>query len=233
MSDHLTEEEQVEALKRWWKENGKWIVAAVVIAAGGYFGWGTYQDQQQAKAEAGSILYTELLDTLGVEEGELPAGENRDQAKELIEQLKSEHGNTGYGINAALVRARWAVSENDLETAESELRWVLEHKPESAVEQVARMRLARVLSARGNSEEALSLLSEGSPAESMASEYAEVRGDILLKQGDTDGARSAYESALDGLDNQQQNRYMLLQMKLDDLQQAGANDGSGSEENAS
>lgn len=233
MSEEMTEEELLEAMKRWWKENGKWVVAAVVIAVGGYFGWGTYQDQQQAKAAAGSALYTELLDTLGVEEGESLADDNRSEARELVEQLKSEHAGTGYGVNAALIRARWAVSESDLETAESELRWVLEQAPGSAVEQVATLRLARVLSAAGNSGEALTLLDGVNPGESMASEYAEVRGDILLEQGDADAARSAYQSAMDGLGSQQQNRQMLLQMKLDDIQQAGTGDATGSEENAS
>ncbi|WP_341938609.1 YfgM family protein [Marinimicrobium sp. C2-29] len=233
MSEEMTEEEQLEAMKRWWKENGKWVVATVVIAVGGYFGWGAYQDQQQAKAAAGSALYTELLDTLGVQEGESLADENRSEARELVEQLKNEHAGTGYGVNAALIRARWAVSESDLDTAESELRWVLEQEPGSAVEQVATLRLARVLSAAGNSGEALTLLNGANPGESMASEYAEVRGDILLKQGDADAARSAYQSAMDGLGSQQQNRQMLLQMKLDDIQQAGTGNTTGSEENAS
>lgn len=233
MSDDMTEEEQLEALKRWWNENGKWVVAAVVIAVGGYFGWGAYQDQQQAKAAAGSALYTELLDTLEVQEGESLADENRSEAQELVEQLKSEHAGTGYGVNAALIRARWAVSESDLETAESELRWVLEQGPGSAIEQVATLRLARVLSAAGNNGEALTLLDGVNPGESMASEYDEVRGDILLEQGDAESARSAYQSAMDGLGSQQQNRQMLLQMKLDDIQQAGTSTTTGSEENAS
>lgn len=233
MSDHLTEEEQLEALKRWWKENGKWIVTAVVIAVGGYFGWNTYQDQQQAKAEAGSALYSELLDTLAVEEGSTGSDDDRARAAELVAQLKAEHANSAYGANAALIRAKWAVDENDLETAESELRWVLEQETAEATQQLARLRLARVLSARGQLDDALATLEAGTPADSIAAEYAEARGDILSEQGDNDGAAQAYQSALDSLDAQQQNRVLLLQMKLDNVQPATANDTSGSEENAS
>ena len=39
MSDHLTDEEQVEKVKAWLKENGTSIVAGVVIGLGGIFGW--------------------------------------------------------------------------------------------------------------------------------------------------------------------------------------------------
>lgn len=233
MNDHLTEEEQLEAMKRWWKENGKWIVIAILLGVGGYFSWGAYKDQQVAKAESGSALYTELLDTLGVSEGETLADDNRSEAEQLVEQLKAEYADTGYGVNAALIRARWAVEESELEVAASELRWVLEQGPESAVEQLTRLRLARVLAAQGDAEAALSLLNEKTPPESMASDFAEVRGDLLLKQGDTEGAREAYQNAMEAMDGQNQNRAMLLQMKLDDIQQASAADRPGAEENAS
>lgn len=233
MSDHLTEEEQLEALKRWWKENGKWIVAAVVIAVGGYFSWTGYQSQQQAKADAGSALYSELLETLEVEEGSDLSEDARARVEELITQLKAEHADSAYGANAALIRSRWAISDDDLEAAERELRWVLEQDTATATGQLARVRLARVLSARGQLDEALSILEAQTPADSLVAEYAEVRGDILSKQGDREGAAQAYQSALDSLDAQQQNRVMLLQMKLDNVQPATANDTPGTEENAS
>ena len=31
MADHITEEEQIEALKRWWDENGKQTILAIVL----------------------------------------------------------------------------------------------------------------------------------------------------------------------------------------------------------
>ena len=44
MADHITEEEQIEALKRWWDENGKQVVLAIVLTVGGYFGWQAWTD---------------------------------------------------------------------------------------------------------------------------------------------------------------------------------------------
>lgn len=235
MSDNLTEEEQLEALKRWWKENGKWIITAVVVGVGGYFGWTTYQDQQLAKATTGSALYSELLDTLRVQSGEAISEEARAEAAELVSQLKAEHADSAYGINAALIHVRQAVEEGDLETAESELRWVLDQQPSEETRQLAQIRLARVIAAQDRLDDALAALEAGNPTEAMQAEYAEVRGDILSRQGDTDGAIEAYQSALESLDMQQQNRHRLLQMKLDNLQSATAreSEGPGAEENAS
>ncbi|WP_051234920.1 YfgM family protein [Marinimicrobium agarilyticum] len=234
MSD-LTEEEQLEALKRWWKENGKWVVTAVVVAVGGYFGWTTYQDQQLAKATSGSALYSELLDTLRVQSGEAISDEARAEVAELVSQLKENHADSAYGINAALIHAGQAVKDGDLETAESELRWVLDQQPSEETRQLAQVRLARVIAAQGELDDALAALEAGNPSKAMQAEYAEVRGDILSQQGNTDGAIEAYQSALESLDMQQQNRQRLLQMKLDNLQPATANDSEapGPEENAS
>ena len=47
MSDsYRTEEEQVEALKAWWRENGKSTVVAIAMAVMGVFGWQGWQKQQ-------------------------------------------------------------------------------------------------------------------------------------------------------------------------------------------
>lgn len=224
MSDHLTEEEQLEALKRWWKENGKFIVVAVLVAVGGYFGWGAWQDQQRAQAEAASAQYEQLLSSLRAPEQELPA--------ELVESLKQ--GSDLYALNAALIKARAAVEQDDLDLAVEQLQWVLNQSPDAPVAQLTRLRLARVLAAQGSHDAALAELQSIEPSTSFASEYAEVRGDILLAQGKTDDARGAYQAALESLTSPQQNRAALLQMKIDNLKTASASESAaGIEENAS
>lgn len=224
MSDHLTEEEQLEALKRWWKENGKLIVLAVVVAVGGYFGWGAWQDQQRAQAEAASAQYEQLLNSLRTPEQEL--------SSELVEEIKQ--GSDLYAYNAALIKARTAVQKGELDAAVEQLQWVLEQSPGAAVTHLTRLRLARVLAAQGNQDAALAELQGKEPTASFASEYAEARGDILLAQGKTDDARSAYEFALQNLTSPQQSRAAVLQMKIDNLRTASASESAaGAEENAS
>jgi predicted negative regulator of RcsB-dependent stress response len=224
VSDHLTEEEQLEALKRWWKENGKWVAAAVVLSVGGYFGWNAWQDQRLAQAHTASAQYEALLNS--VDAGELAPG--------LVEEIKQTRRDSQYAFNAAFLRAQAAVNENDLETAANELGWVLNQASRGAVSELARVRLARVLTAQSAYDEALSLLDQVSPSESFASKYAEARGDILQRQGNLDGARAAYQRALEGLDPTAQNRAVLLEMKLDNLATASTNGPEGAiEENAS
>ena len=62
MADHITEEEQIEAFKNWWAENGLRLVAAAVLLIGGFFGWQGWQDSQQEKAEQGSEIYMEMIE---------------------------------------------------------------------------------------------------------------------------------------------------------------------------
>ena len=221
MSDHLTEEEQLEALKRWWKENGKWVVTAVVFSVGGYFGWGAWQDHQRAQAEAASQVYTQLLETLAVRESGAPESDDLARAQALVSELKADYGHSAYAINAALINAGSAVKKGDLDTAEQELRWVLEQKPEAAVAEVARLRLSRVLLARGEAQAALAEVTGRAEVDSLKSDYAELRGDSHLALENIQAAREAYEAALNNLGPQQQNRYTLLRSKLNNLPSNG------------
>ena len=61
MADHMQDEADLEALKRWWDENGKGIVAAVVVAVLGTVGWQQYQGFTESQTEAASDLYAAML----------------------------------------------------------------------------------------------------------------------------------------------------------------------------
>ncbi|MGV8837174.1 YfgM family protein [Cellvibrio sp.] len=69
MSVHLSEEEQLEVLKRWWKDYGKTVIATIVIAVVAYFGYTAWQDQKRQKAEKASEVYEQLLKLVNVEPG--------------------------------------------------------------------------------------------------------------------------------------------------------------------
>jgi predicted negative regulator of RcsB-dependent stress response len=114
----------------------------------------------------------------------------------LAEQLKSEYGGTSYAQFAALHLAALAVNDGKLADAEVQLRWVLSKAASgSDTEQVAQLRLARVMAAAGNGEQALAILGAAEPGPYGAS-YAIAQGDILLSQGHRDEAREAYREAL-------------------------------------
>jgi len=222
VSIHLSEEEQLDVLKRWWKDYGKTVLIAVVAAVVGYFAVTGWQDQQRQKKEKASETYEQLLKLMTVEPGKSLSDADRATATHLAEELKDANSESMYAHSAAFFLAKIAVENNKLDDAVAELKWVLSAKPDTATAQLARLRLARVLTAQAAYSDALAQLSP-EPAAAFAGEYAEARGDILKLQGDVDAARTAYEKALELTDRQQQERFMLLQMKVDDLKVPEAN----------
>ena len=86
MAEHLTEEEQLEALKRWWKENGQSTIIGVLLAVSGYLGWTFWQDSQRSSAEAASAIYQDLIDAVSVQPGEELSDEKRTSVNHLADQ---------------------------------------------------------------------------------------------------------------------------------------------------
>lgn len=216
MSVHLTEEEQLEVLKRWWRDYGKAVISAVAAAVVIYFAWTAWQDKQRAKAESASEQYDSLVKLLNVQPGKTLSDADRTTAQHIAGELKEKNGTTLYAQSAAFFLAKLAVDSNDLDKAVQELQWILAAKPDQATAQLAHVRLARVLVAKTSYADAQAQLSE-EPSKAFAGEYAEVRGDILKAQGNKDAALTAYEKAIADTDPQQQERVMVLQMKADEL----------------
>lgn len=215
MSVHLTEEEQIESLKRWWNDHGKKVVGAIVVALAAYVGWNAWQNQQRAKAEKASATYEQLIKIINQEPGKTMTDSDRGLARQLATELKSGSKDL-YAQTAAFFLAKVAVEENKLDDAATELQWVLTTKPDITTEQITRLRLAKVLTAKQSYDDALAQIAL-EPASALSSEYAEARGDIYKLKGDLDKARESYSAALTATNPQQQERYMLLQMKVDDL----------------
>ena len=189
MADHMQDEADLEALKRWWDENGKGLVAAVVVAVLGTVGWQQYQGFTASKAEAASDLYATML-AIQLEDGDAA------QFTALAEELKAEHSGSTYARFAAMLEARRAVDEGDLEGAEAALRWALTAgDTRSDIGQLIQLRLARVLADQGKETEALAILGQGSAAFPVA--YAQAQGDIHLAAGRPEQALAAYRQGRD------------------------------------
>ena len=52
MDVYNTEEEQVEAIKKWWNENGKSIITGIIIGVIAIFGWRSYENHTAMQAKA-------------------------------------------------------------------------------------------------------------------------------------------------------------------------------------
>ncbi len=228
---YQSDDEQVEALKKWWNENGKSTLVTIVIAIAGVFGYQGWQKQQQAEVDAASAIYQNLLSATGGQNGTATT-EQIATANHLADTLKADFPGSTYARFAALYKAKLAVNDKDLAGAEEELRWVLASGPSAEITVQSKLRLARVLSAQGKYDDALKELQGDSGA--FASAYEEVKGDIYLAQGNKADAALAYQKALE-LEQQGTNPASnpLLALKIQQLAtQDSAAASSDAEESA-
>lgn len=219
MSVHLTEEEQIENLKNWWKENGTQTLLTVVLAVGGYFGFNAWKDHRQNVAEQASDLYMTMQDALAQQ---VPGNDLTEEQLVMLHRnastLKADHSGTQYANYAGLILARLAVEEGDLESAATELSAVVSDATDNGIKAIATLRLARVQAALGQTDTALATL-DSVEAGQLAAKYSEVRGDIYLGQGVKDKAYEAYQTALEG-DNLDGTSRSILELKLSQVKPA-------------
>ncbi|MEW8155344.1 MAG: tetratricopeptide repeat protein, partial [Candidatus Thiodiazotropha endolucinida] len=200
MSEYQTEEEQVEAIKRWWKENGTSVIAGLVIGLGGVFGWqawGNYKDRIGAEA---ALAFNQMV--AAVDRGDKPS------AVKQAELMRSNYDNS-YSIFAAMAEARVKLDEGDAATAISRLEWASENADNPSLKQLVQLSLARVLLNEGELDAAERQVA--SEQGGFAGEFAVIRGDIAFARGDKAAAAEAYTQAMT-LEVSNRN---LLQMKLD------------------
>lgn len=205
---YTTDDEQVEALKRWWRENGRSVIAGVVIAAIAVIGWKQWESYQSAQAEGASNEYLAFLE-------QVQAEQPTEAAVERGRQIIADYPRTPYAALTALWLARYYVDQGQLDQAAEQLRWAADKADGEPMRHVARLRLARVLLAAGKADEALAVLDKAPAAEAFASQYAEVRGDVLAAKGQRDDAVAAYRRALAGDVDAQ--RRQFIELKLNDL----------------
>ena len=211
MADHLTEEEQIEAIKKWWAENWLYVVLPVVVSVVFYLGFNYWQDKKISDSQAGSEQH-ELLLQLMRDYGENPSEAKVDEAINLGEKISSDYSSTLYADYANLILARLHIDRQNYSAAEVTLRKVIEAKNQPAAVALAKSRLARVLLNVDKADEALALVS-GTTDLSFTSVFAEIRGDVLVYKGDIDAAQTAYQEAIDNLPPELLVRKQYLEQK--------------------
>lgn len=206
-----SEEETIQAIKDWWAENGRAVIAGVVLGIGGIVGVRYWFDAQAQSRQEASQLYSQVM--MAVQAGD------RQQAMGQVETLTDEYSSTVYATLAALGMARLELEAGEAESAERHLRRALENSKTDEYAHLARQRLARLLIAREQPQQAATLL-EGVDEEGYTSIYAEIRGDIEVARSRQSEARSHYQTAL--REAGQPLRRQLLEMKLAELSPASA-----------
>jgi predicted negative regulator of RcsB-dependent stress response len=203
----LQEQEQVDAFKHWWKDNGNGVILALALGLGVFAatkGWQSYKEKQ---ANGAATLYAELNKQVSSKD---PKRIN-DAAAAVMDSFAS----SAYAPRAALLAAQTNIEAKDDAHAKSQLQWVIDHSGEAALKDVARLKLASLLLDEKNYADALTLLNAPHP-DSFIGLYADLKGDVLNAQGKTDEARAAYQQAFEKTDSKSQ-YHNLIQMKLDSL----------------
>ncbi len=210
MADLNSDEEQIEALKNWWSENGTSLMLTLCIAMGAWGGWNWWQISQQNKLDSSYVEFQGLVSQL---ESIDDQGDDVQIAAALFQadQIKESHPETYYAAFSAFIKARQAVADEDFAAAISELEWVLAQDPAVEISLIAKMRLAQAHLANNAADEALAALNVDDAGTFQAA-IDELRGDIHLHGKQYAEAVSAYEKAKGGPD---QAAGRLLEAKID------------------
>ena len=203
----LHEQEQVDALKAWWKDNNKWLIAVLLIAIAAYaaiYFWKKYQNDQAVEA---STLYAEVLKQV--------ASNDPKRINDSVAVLVAKYSGTAYAPRAQLLAVQANMQAKDLKLAKSQLEWVIAHAGESGLQDTARLKLSSMLLDEKDYTAAMKLL-DATHAEAFVGLYADLKGDVLAAQGKTEEARAAYQLALDKMESKSAYRN-LIQLKLDGL----------------
>lgn len=212
--DDYDEFEQSEQVRKWLRENGLSIVVGVALALALIFGWRQWQAHRAGHHAEAAEQYAAL-------ESALAAGEDA-KVDTAVNALEKDFADTPYAALGAAARANVAVGKGKLDDAHKALQWAVDHSSTPALHSLYQLRLARVELAQDQAKEALALL-DGIPDDAYRATRQELRGDALLKLGRRGDARSAYTSALAALSaDASPGLRDTLQMKLDNLAQAGA-----------
>ncbi|PWC18787.1 YfgM family protein [Brenneria corticis] len=204
MEVYTTENEQVDALRRFLAENGKALVVGVVLGVGALVGWRFWQNHQSDSAMAASVSYQQVSEQLagGKAEGVTSA-----------EKFAAENKNN-YGALASLELARHYADRKDFAKAEQQLAQAGSQTKDADLLAVVNLRLARIQLQEKKADEALKTL-EAIKSDGWVALAAEVRGDALVSKGDNQAAREAYNKGLAA--NPPQALQALLRMKLNNL----------------
>ena len=214
--EDLTEKEQIEVMRSWWKENGTYVVLGIVIGVGGIFGLNQWRSSQVETQIAASTLFEELAEEIA---------ENRvEPAEALADDMYDDFGATVYADQARLAMARLYMDQGRDEDAAAALKSLLDSEGDTQMKLVARMRLAKIYLYQDKPEDVIALL-DGYADSGFAARFNEALGDAHNQLGAYDKAEEAYMAALSDPLASQLVDSTLLQMKIGDLP-AAATEGT-------
>jgi predicted negative regulator of RcsB-dependent stress response len=196
----LQEQEQLDALKAFWKQYGNlitWALVAGLLVYAGINGWQWWQRERSGKAGA-------TVDEL---DRAAQAGDPEKTAR-VFADIKDRYPRTAYAQQAGLLNAKIQYEKGKPDESRAALTWVVENAIEDEYRALARLRLAGVLLDAKQYDEALKLLDPVAQGP-FAALAADRRGDILQAQGKTAEAKAAYQQAWKTMDEKVEYRRLV------------------------
>jgi len=208
--DYQDELQQVEAIKKWWRDNGASVLTGIVLGLTLLFGYWYWQDYTEANAQKASSMYEQVVALLEKKQV--------DQARQIATSLVSQYSQSTYAAMTELLLARQDLEEKNIDSSYARLQWIIDWKGQPELANVARLRKARLYLSENKLEDAKNLLAAASDTDrkSFQAAFAELQGDIAVLEGKVDVARTAYQQALEGKELANQQR-TWVQTKLDNL----------------
>ena len=188
MNEYETEEQQVEALKKWWKENGSSLVVGLLVGVSALFGWRYYNDQNNMHLVQASDLYMQVMQSAALQTVD-------EKAVDINNTLINNYSDTPYASLSSLALAKVEYEKDNVEAAATQLELAIKHANDDVLKQIASLRLVRIYIEQEKYDAALTLLNAKHDAVYDA-QYEELKGDTYNAKGDSALARSAYDKAI-------------------------------------
>ena len=204
MAYSIEEEQEINQLKDWWKENGKTIIVAFILGVGGMFGWRYWQAHQAEQIAQASAQYDALI---------YSAQQDEQAKKANIEQFVQDNSKTAYAVFALLDEAKKATEKQDFAAAEANLNQALTQSQDEVLTSIVALRLSAVQFQLGQLDNALTSLNQVK-GESFNARKAILTGDIQVAKGDKVAAKNSFEQAQQSGSQLEQ---QMAKMKLNNL----------------
>ena len=188
MNEYETEDQQVEALKKWWKENGTSLITGLLVGVTALFGWRYYVDQNHVHAVQASDLYMQVMQSTTLNSVD-------DKTIDIHNKLVNDYSDTPYAALASLALAKLEYEKDNVDVAITQLELAVNHAGDEVTKQIASLRLASIYIEQEKYESALTLLTMSHDA-TYDAQYEELKGDLYMAKGDITQARIAYEKAI-------------------------------------
>ena len=186
MDNYETEEQQVEAINKWWSDNYIMVIVLTIIALGSIIGVQQWKQNKLLTAQTASTEYDHILQSVKANDGAA--------LEQQINTMLTEYSDYPYAALSAMLEAKQMIEAGKFAQAEEKYQWVIANSTMQNLQHISRIRLARLMSVQGKNEQALKIID--SEQGSFKAAYLEIKGDILVVLKRTDEARSAYDQAL-------------------------------------